>query len=202
MHDQSGGAHGSGLSGSGAVAEAVRLEPLSTVRLSDSHRVSDFRCEKSARIAAFFGRECVELVNKNYCRVFVLPDPDDPTRILGFYTLSMSLLLKDLVTNSDQRRVVRGLPIPMALIGFIGRCDSAPRGIGEALIVDAARRVHRSQDIVAWGLMVESEGGPDYSKLWNWYRAQEFTPAKDEAEGTSSGVLYGALKKFIPELRS
>jgi hypothetical protein len=53
--------------------------------------------------------ECVEFVNKNYCRVFVLPDPDDPTRILGFYTLSMSLLLKDLITKSDQRRVVRGL---------------------------------------------------------------------------------------------
>src|SRR5260370_31343907 len=128
MHDKSGGAHGSGSSGSGAVAEAVRLEPLSTVRL-DNHLVADFRCARSERIAAFFGRQCIEFVNKKYCRVFVLPDPGVPARILGFYTLSMSLLLKDLVTNSDQRRVVRGLPIPMALIGFMGRCDRAPRGI-------------------------------------------------------------------------
>src|ERR1700694_2033287 len=106
MHDQPGGAHGSGSSGSGAAAEAVRLEPLSTVLLSNSHRASDFRCKRSDRIGAFFGRECIEFVNKNYCRVFILPNPDDPTHIWGFYTLSMSLLLKDLVTGSDQHRVV------------------------------------------------------------------------------------------------
>jgi hypothetical protein len=47
--------------------------------------------------------------------------------------------------------------------------------------------------------MLDSEGGPG-TKLWNWYMSQGFTPAKDE--GTSSGVLYGALKKFMPELRT
>jgi hypothetical protein len=129
-----------------------------------------------------------------------LPDPDDPTHIFGYYTLSPSLLTRGRVTGSDQRRGIKGLPIPMCLIGFMGRCDSAPRGIGEALIVDAARRVHRNLDMPAWGLMLDCEGGPDNTKLWNWYLAQEFTPAKDE--GTSSGVLYGALKKFIPELQT
>jgi len=199
MHDQSGGAHGSGSSGGGAIAEAVRLEPLGTVLLSANHRIADFRCEKSERIAAFFSRECAEFIAKGYCRVFVLPNPDDHNHIFGYYTLSPSILTRSRVTGSDQRRVVRGLPIPMCLIGFMGRCDSAPKGIGEALIVDAARRVCGNLDIASWGLMLDSEGGPG-TKLWNWYLSQGFTPAKDE--GTSSGVLYGALKKFIPELKT
>jgi len=87
----------------------------------------------------------------------------------------------------------------MCLIGFMGRCDSAPKGIGEALIVDATRRVYRNPDIAAWGLMLDSEGAPD-TNLWKWYISQGFTSAKDE--GSSSGVLYGALKKFIPELKT
>ncbi|UPK14705.1 hypothetical protein IVA93_16805 [Bradyrhizobium sp. 155] len=199
MHDESGGAHGSGSSGGSVVAEALRPEPLRTLPLSANHRVTDFRCERSARIAAFFSKECVEFIEKGYCRVFILPNPSDPTHILGYYTLSPSLLTRNRATGSDQKRVVKGLPIPMCLVGFMGRCDSAPKGIGESLIVDAARRVHRNPDMPAWGLMLDSEGGPD-TKLWKWYLSQGFTPAKDE--GTSSGVLYGALKKFVPELKS
>jgi hypothetical protein len=68
----------------------------------------------------------------------------------------------------------------------------------EALIVDAARRVHRCQDIVAWGLMVEAEGGRD-TKLWNWYRSQGFKPVKEnpEDDGPASAVLYESLKIFL-----
>jgi hypothetical protein len=44
--------------------------------------------------------------------------------------------------------------------------------------------------------MLDSEGTPD-TDLW---KSQGFTPAKDE--GSSSGVLYGGLKKFIPELKT
>jgi len=47
--------------------------------------------------------------------------------------------------------------------------------------------------------MLDSEGAPD-TNLWKWYISQGFTSAKDE--GSSSGVLYGALKKFIPELKT
>jgi hypothetical protein len=198
MHDKSGGAHGSGSTGGGAVAEAVRLEPLSTVPLSEKHRIDAFRCDKSGRISSFFARECPELTAKRYCRVFVLPSPEDPTHIFGYYSLSPSILTRSRATGSDQKRIPLGLPIPMCLIGFMGRCDSAPKGIGESLIVDAARRAFSNEDIVSWGLMLDAEGGPENQKLWEWYKAQGFIPAKDE--GKPSGVMYGAHKKFIPEL--
>jgi hypothetical protein len=85
----------------------------------------------------------------------------------------------------------------MMLIGFMGRDDTAPKSTGAALLVDCARRVHRNPDIAAWGLMLDSEGGPENTKLWTWYKEQGFTPAKPEREGEVSGVMYAPLKKFL-----
>ncbi len=53
----------------------------------------------------------------------------------------------------------------MVRIGFMGRDDSAPKTFGAALLVDAARRIHRNPDIAAWGLVLESDGGPDKPPL-------------------------------------
>jgi len=61
-----------------------------------------------------------------------------------------------------------------------------------------ARRIFRSGDFAAWGLMLDSEGGEANKKLWNWYIAQGFTPAKDAHRPSA---MYAALKKFLPELQ-
>ena len=98
-------------------------------------------------------------------------------------------------TGSEQKRVPPGLPIPMVPIGFMGKQDGTTKGLGEALVVDAARRVHRTPDIPAWGLMLDAEGGPENEKLWTWYQDQGFTPAKPDDKGRS-GVMYAPLKRF------
>jgi hypothetical protein len=89
----------------------------------------------------------------------------------------------------------------MMLLGYMGRNDAsaAPRGLGEALVVDAARRVYLNADLAAWGLMLDSEGGPDNAKLWAWYQSIGFTPAKADPK---LGVMYAPWKKLIPELKT
>jgi hypothetical protein len=62
-------------------------------------------------------------------------------------------------------------------------------------MIDAARRVHRNDDIAAWGLVLESKGGPGNKKLWDWYQKRGFRPCK-KAEST----MYGPLSAFLPEL--
>jgi hypothetical protein len=199
MHEKPGGADRGKSAGSNVVAEPVQQQdPLATVPFSASHRTADFVCGRSSRIGAFFVNNCPQLIQHNYCRVFVLPNPNDPDEVWGFYTISPSLLFRGAATGSDQRRVPKGLPIPMALIGFMGRHEGAPPGLGAALIVDAARRIFRSSDFAAWGLMLDSELGEANKKLWDWYIAQGFTPAKDAQRPTA---MYGALKKFLPELQ-
>lgn len=204
MHDESGGADRRGAERGGPAPEAVRVEPLKTVHLSDSHRIADFRCAKSARINGFFGKDWPELLAHNYCRVFILPNPADATEVWGFYTLSPYYLVRPRTTRSDQDRTIRGIPVPMVLIGYMGRHDGAPKGLGGSLIVDAARRVYLNSDLAAWGLMLDSEGGPNNAKLWEWYQKQGFKPAKPDPKEAETdpnrGIMYAALQKLIPEL--
>ena len=94
----------------------------------------------------------------------------------------------------------------MILIGFMGRSDDSPKGLGESLVVDAARRVHRNLDIAAWGLMLDAEGGQQNEKLWAWYQEQKFQPVKVDLKAdppkAASGVMYAALPWLIPELNA
>jgi hypothetical protein len=89
----------------------------------------------------------------------------------------------------------------MALIGFMGRHEGAPPGLGRGLIIDAARRVLRSEELSGWGLTLEAEAGPG-TKLWDWYLKQGFTAAatkEDREKGNFTNAMYGGLKKFIPD---
>jgi hypothetical protein len=163
--------------GADASPSTEQVEGLVTVRLNPSvHRMNDFVCSRSGRIGGFFRDECPRFLEKNYCRVFVLPDPADPTHIWGFYTLSPGLVEKGRVSTQDQKRAMSGLPIPMILIGFLGRDDSAPQELklGAVLIHDAALRIHRSEDITAWGLYLD----PENDGLVKWYASLGFKSTK------------------------
>jgi hypothetical protein len=186
--------------GSGTDPEAVSQAALITTAYDSSlHRTKDFVCTKSPRIAGFFANEAQKLV-PNYCRLFIAANPDDPSHIWGYYTLSAALLLKGNLVRADENRASKnymGLPAPMVRIGFMGRDDSAPKKFGSALIVDAARRIYRNPDIAAWGIVLESEGGRENTKLWAWYEAQGFKPCRD----THLPSMYAPLSAFLPELQ-
>ena len=184
--------------GGGGADSPALPDPLITGPLCADHRIRDFSCKLSERITGFFHKEAAYLVPGNYCRVFVAPDPNDPTHIWGYYTLSAALLVKEHLSNSDEKKAVReylGYPAPMVRIGFMGRDDTSPKGFGRGLLIDAARRVHRNEDIAAWGLVLESEGGEQNAKLWKWYQEQGFKPCRK-----TPNSMYGSLAGFIPEL--
>jgi hypothetical protein len=130
------------------------------------------------------------LLAHDYCKVFVLPNPADATEILGFYSLSPVCLPRTNATGSDQKRIPGGIPVPMMLLGFMGKNDGAPQGLGGSLIIDAARRVYQNPELAAWGLMLEAEGGPG-TKLWEWYVKQGFKQIKSTIFVSSIQRIFG-----------
>jgi hypothetical protein len=199
MHSETSKADAVDSGRSGTHPHPVSQEPLITVPANPRHRTNDFVCSKSPRVAGFFTTEAPVLV-PNYCRLFIAANPDDETHIWGYYTLSAGLLYKQNLSGSDEKRVSKsymGYPAPMVRIGFMGRDDTAPKKFGAALIVDAARRIHRNEDIAAWGIVLESDGGPENAKLWAWYQAQGFKPCR----GAHPHSMYAPLSAFIPELQ-
>jgi hypothetical protein len=182
-----------GASGEDAQIASGETEALVTVRLNPAiHRINDFVCTRSARVQGFFGTEYPRFVERNYCRVFILPNPDDPTHIWGFYTLSPGLVEKDEITKQHQKRAMPGLPIPMARIGFLGRDDSVPKqlSLGGVLIHDAALRVQRCEDMTAWGLYLDA----DNAELATWYAKYGFKATVSDAL-----VMYAPLRALLPQ---
>jgi hypothetical protein len=188
--------------GSDASRPSEVVEPLITVPFRpDFHRAAEFRCVKSERVANFFTAEWPRFASRGYCRVLVYPDPGDQARILGYYTLSPTELRPEDLTGTQRRNVIGGLPVPMMLIGFMGRDDGAEAGVGGMLLIDAARRVHRSTDTNAWALKLDAEGGPvDNPKLFDWYKSMGFTPRKDET-GVETKTMYCPIRRLLPELQ-
>ncbi len=182
--------------GSGTTSASVQQDPIVTVPFSSIHRVEDFRCSKSDRVSAFLSKEAPSLLVANYCRIFILPSPSDPAVVWGYYTLSAGILLKEQMSRSDERRVPLGLHAPVARIGFMGRDDRAEAGLGRGLLIDAARRIHRNPDIAAWGIILESENGPENKNLWDWYLRQGFKSCR-----ALPNSLYAPLSALIPELQ-
>lgn len=182
-----------GPSGADPQDAAEQAPALVTVPYKvDLHRGSDFLCCRSDRIQNFFKDECERLLEKNYCRVFVLPDPEDPSHIWGYYTLSPGLVEKGEVSTQDQKRVMRGLPIPMFLVGFLGRDDGVSKEmrLGGVLLHDAALRLRTNPDIATWGIYLDAEN----EGVANWYE----TKMRFKRTKSKPLVMYAPLKVLLP----
>jgi hypothetical protein len=112
---------------------------------------------------------------QDYSRVFVWPFADDPSRIAGFYTLSTSFVERADMSKKIKNKTPLGIPAPVALLGFMGRDDAATKGLGAALMYDAALRVSLIQKSIAiWGLFLHAENG----RLAEWYEQLGFYRAE------------------------
>ena len=177
--------------GKGPQDSADQAEAIITVRFEPSrHNGEDFRCARSRRVQEFFSRDGPQFLSRNYCRVFVLPSETDPTRIRAFYTLSPGLVQITDVSKTQQRRLLSGLPVPMARIGFLGRDDREPKelGLGRVMLLDAALRVQRCEDMTAWGLYLDAET-EDVAK---WYEKCRFMRTVSKRL-----VMYASLRTVL-----
>jgi len=201
MHEKPSTSDASGSGGSATTAQSSTVEPLDTVPLDPTrHRINDFQCAKSARCAGFFVRDMPRLVKAGYTKVFVFENPDDQAQIWGYYTLSPAQIRFNDLTKSQQKTVPGSIPVALARIGFLAKDDRAPAKLGAGLLVDAARRVLRSDAITAWGIILEPEGGRGNAKLWSWYETtMGFTLIAPEETGAEPQSMYCPLKRLIPE---
>ena len=208
MHDETTEARATPATGgeaaSGSISGKPKVEQPDSVSLDALHRVSDFVCARSSRVTSFLRDDAAKYVASNFARVFILPSPSDPTEIWGYYSLSAFSMPYEAMGSSDQKRVPEavktGIPVPFALLGYMGRdSNKTTPGFGEAIVLDAARRVYHSRDIAAWGIILDAEGRQP--KLMAWYETMGFKVKKVAVDETT-GVMLAPLTLLIPELMS
>ena len=95
---------------------------------------------------------------KGIATTFVLVNPDQPGRILGYYTLSAATLSFETLTEAD-RKGLPAYPIPAVRIGRLAGAASARRqGIGELLLQNAIKRILQARGTLGvFAVVVEAK---------------------------------------------
>ena len=96
--------------------------------------------------------------SKGIATTFVLIDPDEPARILGYYTLSAASLSLEKLTDAD-RKGLPAYPIPAVRIGRLAGATSARgRGLGEILLQNAVKRILQARSTLGvFAVVVEAK---------------------------------------------
>jgi ribosomal protein S18 acetylase RimI-like enzyme len=112
-----------------------------TEPLGPHHAREAFTCGSDA-LDVFLKRQARQEQDRNVSVCWVLPDPNEPGRIRGYYTLSAySVKLTELPENV-KKRLPKYEDMPAALLGRLA-VDSNYRGqgLGEHLLLDAMQKV-------------------------------------------------------------
>jgi len=122
------------------------------VPLDRGHAIDDFQCQRDPGAVSHLQDEAWKSIESGYGEVFVLPSKDRPGCIDGYYHLAGSSLSRSDVKNRDQKIMRRHGPASVYAVVYVARDDRARKGIGAALLVDAARRAR--DYLNNWGLIL------------------------------------------------
>ncbi|MGD9004711.1 MAG: GNAT family N-acetyltransferase, partial [Desulfobacterales bacterium] len=121
--------------------------------LNPTHDRTGFECGVDA-LDRYLKRQAKQDSKRRIARVFVATKPDNPSSVIGYYTLStLSIEL-----NQLPEKLARKLPrhqVPTALIGRLAVSKAAQgQGIGKMLLADAIKRTLAVGDQIAIYAMV------------------------------------------------
>lgn len=104
--------------------------------LNEHHNRKDFHCTTEA-LDRYIRTQAQQDIKRRISRIFVATEPDSPTIIQGYYSLSALSIELNQLPESLARRLPKH-PIPAALLGRLAVNQTAQgNGVGKMLVVDA-----------------------------------------------------------------
>ncbi len=116
-----------------------------------------FDCGQSP-LNHYIHRYASQDMRRNVARVFVITPHEDPSHIVGFYTLSAASVQCTELHAQIAKKLPR-YPIPVALIGRLAVSTGYQgQGLGSVLLIDACKKVHQAHAILAVvGMVVDAK---------------------------------------------
>jgi len=141
----------------------------------DLHDRAGFSCGIS-ELDDYLHRFAVQHRRKGVSAVHVLVDTENPSLILGFYTLSAAQVDSADLSDADRKKLPR-YPIPCFRLGRLAcRTDHRGRGLGKLLIGCAVERcLQARKQVAAFALIVDAKS-PEAKAFYEHYG---FTPCVD-----------------------
>jgi GNAT superfamily N-acetyltransferase len=133
------------------VTSAPTIGPLSA-----HHDRASFVCGEPA-LEAYLQRQASQDMRRRIAQVFIASF-DEPSTIIGYYTLSAATILKSDLPEGLAKRLPH-YPVPAAVLGRLAVSSAHQgRGLGEFLLLDAVRRVlHASTAMAVYAVVVEAK---------------------------------------------
>ena len=126
----------------------TRFSKLIIKPLGSSHNKQAFQCGVAA-LDSYLIKQAKQDVKRRISRVFVATEPEAPTVILGYYTLSSLAIEHHQLPDVLARKLPRH-PVPAALLGRLAVCQTAQGyGVGKMLLMDAIKRTLAVSDEIA-----------------------------------------------------
>ena len=161
------------------VPAAFRVEPLGR-----HHDRPGFSCG-AAELDDYLHRQASQDQARKVAACHVAVDPEAPTRILGYYTLSTYGIRLGKLPTETTRRLPKYPLVPAALIGRLAvRSESQDQHLGEHLLMDALQRILRlANEIAVHAVVVDARN----QAAADFYARYDFQPFPSEP-----------LRLFIP----
>ena len=131
--------------------------PYRVVPLGKAHDRSDFNCG-SEPLDRYLKQQARQDADKHIAAPFVLVEPP-ANRVLGYYTLSASVIMVDELPAELARKLPRYPQLPVTLLGRLAVDQASKRkGFGELLLMDALRRgLQAAAEIAAMAVIVDAK---------------------------------------------
>ncbi|WP_108648101.1 GNAT family N-acetyltransferase [Polynucleobacter rarus] len=140
------------------------------------HDRKAFRCGEP-QLDHFLNNLAGQLAKKNITNTYVLVEPNNPTEIVGFYSLSAAQVDHSQFNQGLQKKLPK-YPIPCFRLGRLARSQKHKgQDIGELLIGKAVIRCLKAKEFVAaFALIVEAKN----EKARNFYIKYGFISFDDD----------------------
>lgn len=150
----------------------LSLQPDHVGLLKKSHDRASFDCG-NPDLNRYLREQARQDAEKRVAAPFVLTRPSS-AKVLGFYTLSSSVIALDELPSDLMKRLPRYSQLPVTLLGRLAVDRSVGgQGVGEFLLVDALRRcLETAQNIAAMAVVVDSKD----ERAAGFYRHFDFLP--------------------------
>ncbi len=146
--------------------------------LSDKHDRAGFSCGKSA-LDSYLSDRALSEVSRRITNCYVRCG-EGTDRVIAFYTLSAYTFSREVLSNTQKKRIPPTYSVPAVLIGRLAvdlSCKGS--GIGGQMLLDALARTFETSKLSGvYCAAVEAKDAPAVS----FYQRYGFIPFRDDSE--------------------
>lgn len=132
-----------------ATAPSLKIEPLSSY-----HNRTGFACGVES-LDRYFKTQANQDVKRKINGVFVLVDPCEPAKVLGYYTLCSTALAQGEVPVAARKHIPRYPLVSATLVGRLAVVGHQQgKGLGALLLADAVKRAYASASVIGSSMLI------------------------------------------------